>query len=135
MKKFFKVLGNIIFYGLCLLLLLVLAGQMGVLPFRVFTISTGSMIPAFYPGDVAVIRVGSGLDVQPGDVILFSTGGERVLHRVVQVQDGQITTRGDANQEPDRGTRSRAEGKLLFTLPKLGYAVAAIQSLFSARAG
>ena len=95
---------------------------------------TGSMVPTFYPGDLAIVYVAQSLDVQKGEIIMFRAGSEPVLHRAIAVENGQITTRGDANNAPDMRKLTRAEGKLLFTLPKLGYAVASFQSLLLSRA-
>ncbi len=129
-----KIISNVFFYGICILLLIILVSQLGLLPMRLMYVRTGSMVPTFYPGDLAIVYVAQSLDVQKGEIIMFRAGSEPVLHRAIAVENGQITTKGDANNAPDMRKLTRAEGKLLFTLPKLGYAVASFQSLLLSRA-
>ncbi len=128
-----KIIGNVIFWGVTILLLLILVSQLGFLPFRMMYVRTGSMVPSFYPGDLAIVYVDKSLEVKSGDVIMFHAGNEPVLHRAIQVENGQITTKGDANNVADSQKLNRAEGKMLFTIPKIGYAFAGFQSLISGR--
>lgn len=79
----------------------------GGLPFGLATygVMTGSMEPAIHVGDLAYVdtRV-TGEDVSPGDVIAFDIGdGQTCTHRVVAVDEEarEITTKGDANGNPD----------------------------------
>ncbi len=68
------------------------------------TVTSGSMRPTVSPGDMAVteaVPVGS---LKVGDVIVFyppGITGEPVMHRIVSLDNGTITTRGDANNVND----------------------------------
>jgi signal peptidase I len=71
------------------------------MPTRV--VMSGSMTPVLEPGDVVVARpLGRGVP-SPGQVVLFADRSEArdVVHRVVGVEGGVLTTRGDANPTPD----------------------------------
>jgi signal peptidase I len=120
--------GNIFFYGICAILVFILLCQFGIIPLRFMYVRSGSMSPTFLAGDLAVISVSQDMQVNTGDVILFHSGGEPVIHRAVAIDNGQITTQGDANNTPDLQKITRVDGKYLFAIPKLGYAVAFIQS-------
>ena len=55
------------------------------------------------PGDVAVteaVPIGS---ISVGDVVVFYPPGETeaVIHRVASLEDGEVTTKGDANRVAD----------------------------------
>ena len=60
----------------------------------------------------------------------FQQMGIPTLHRVVNIENGQITTQGDANHTPDQKKITRVDGKLLFAIPKIGYVIDYIQIPF-----
>lgn len=66
-------------------------------------ISSGSMNPAIREGDVVVSAgVPPGEVLRTGEVIVFSTGGALVTHRVeAPLGGGRYVTRGDANASAD----------------------------------
>jgi signal peptidase I len=121
---------DIIFYTCCLLLLIIVVCQVGILPWRFIYFRSGSMHPTYLPGDLAFVYVGSNIPVEMGDVVLFSANGEPTIHRIVDISNGMITTKGDANPEPDKNQITRVDGKLLFAIPKLGYAIDFFQTPF-----
>lgn len=116
-----KIIGNILFFFICAILIFGVLSQFGILPFRITYFLTGSMSPTYAPGDLAIIYAGKNISVNPGDVVLFHINGEPVIHRVKSIENGQITTQGDANNVADREKTSHIDGKLLFSIPKLGY--------------
>jgi signal peptidase I len=116
-----KIIGNIFFFLLCGILIFGVLSQFGVLPFRITYFLTGSMEPIYAPGDLAIIYTGNNAAVKTGDVVLFHANGVPVIHRIKSIENGQITTQGDANNVADQQKITRVDGKLLFTIPKLGY--------------
>jgi signal peptidase I len=124
MKKTF---GNIFFYGICALLLFVVACQVWLLPLRFTYFLSGSMRPTYQPGDMAFLYVGRNIQVNTGDVVLFTSEGLPTIHRIVNIDNGQITTQGDANNATDSQRISRVDGKLLFAIPKVGYVIDVIR--------
>lgn len=125
-----KSIGNIIFYCICLLLLFVVACQVGLLPLRFTYFLSGSMRPTYEPGDLAFLYVGSNIQVNNGDVVLFTSDGVPTIHRAISVENGLITTQGDANPNPEKDKITRVDGKLLFVIPKVGYALDGVRILF-----
>jgi signal peptidase I len=81
-----------------------------------------SMHPTFERNDLVFIRPASSYRV--GDVVAYhSTLLDRVvLHRVVAVDDGRYTFKGDNNDflDPERPTASAFIGKRWFGLPAVG---------------
>jgi signal peptidase len=100
---------------------------------RVLIVRSGSMAPAIGTGDVAVTTVIGPSDVEIGDVVTFrdpSRSGDLVTHRVVKARSTlgrfRFLTKGDANTGTEQWSID-ADGKLgrlWFTIPKAGYALA-----------
>jgi signal peptidase I len=68
------------------------------------TVTSGSMRPTISPGDVAVTQAVPVSSLRVGDVIVFYPPGvtsEPVMHRIVSLVNGEVTTRGDANNVDD----------------------------------
>jgi signal peptidase len=118
-----KTIGNVIFALVCLFLLVLILGQFGLLPFQITYFLTGSMRPAYQPGDLAIISTAKDQAISVGDVVWFEMNGVPVIHRAVKIDNGQITTQGDANNTADAGTIAQVKGKLLFSVPKIGYVI------------
>ena len=92
--------GLLVAVGVCVLVL-GLAIRAGDLHLQ--TVLSGSMRPAITPGDLVVtqgVPVGS---IRVGDVIAFTppTEHQEVLHRIASLDNGVITTKGDANSVAD----------------------------------
>lgn len=93
-------------------------------PYRLMVVLSGSMAPTLLAGDAVLTRAGV-TSLQEGDIVTFRRQGELVTHRVVEVQAGQLVTRGDANNAPDPWpvAISDVEGVYVLRLPFLGYLV------------
>src|SRR5437867_11828955 len=106
----------------------------GLLPrtgwYRVETVLSGSMRPAFAPGDMIVVSPEPLRDVQAGQVISYHIpiGDQHVqTHRIVQVVRGGdhpvVRTKGDANDSVDPW-KARLGGttawRVRLVAPKLG---------------
>lgn len=63
------------------------------------TIMTGSMEPNIKIGDYVIARINDGYDV--GDVVMFKYGNNYIAHRVIEVYDDEILTKGDNNKTAD----------------------------------
>ena len=119
----------------CVVIVFITFGALGVRPMLV---GSGSMRPALEVGDLAMVREISPAAVGVGDIIAFQDGnGDTTLHRVTEThQDGSsvtFTTKGDANDSPDRN-RVQAQyvrGKVWFRIPKLGWISIWMKNLIS----
>jgi signal peptidase len=98
------------------------------LGFRIMIVTSGSMRPAFGPGDAVVVRPGGIGDIKAGDVITFRAPGApgMTTHRVLSVRviDGArwFQTKGDANPttDPNLVPADAVYGIQRLALPKLG---------------
>jgi len=64
-----------------------------------------SMYPTIKSGEFIIYRKAYVSQLKPGDIVVFidSVSGERVCHRVVEVEDGAVKSKGDNNRFRDRG--------------------------------
>lgn len=135
-----KIIGNIIYWTL-IVALITIAGLSALsvlgLPSqaRLFVVQSGSMEPAIKTGSIAIVR--SSNEYKEGDIITYKSSSSAdiknpkftVTHRIVSIgeQEGTsfYTTKGDANDAPDSTPISKdlILGKVLFSLPYLGYPV------------
>ncbi|TXH00560.1 MAG: signal peptidase I [Candidatus Moraniibacteriota bacterium] len=98
---------------------------------KTFVVQSGSMEPSIGTGSVVVVKGAESYAV--GDVITFGPRSKTkppTTHRILEVkEDGNFVTKGDANEEEDIRTVSRYEviGKVIVSIPWVGYAVAAAQ--------
>ena len=71
---------------------------------RLFCVITGSMEPLIPAGSLVVSKSINFDNVKKGKVIVFNNQDNRrvTTHRVVEIQDGQYVTKGDANSYNDR---------------------------------
>lgn len=95
---------------------------------KVFNIDTkvvqsDSMYPSVKKNDLVYINKNINIDkLSVGDTISFTVNGSEVLHRIVEIKDTSIITKGDNNQVLDAPvSKNNVTGKLVFTLPMGGY--------------
>ncbi|MFB6123114.1 MAG: signal peptidase I [Haloferacaceae archaeon] len=96
-----------------------------------YVVLSGSMEPKISAGDAVIVEDVPAAQIERGDVITFRTGeGEPpTTHRVTRVVDTEngvaFKTKGDANEEADRGLvqSENVIGELLLVIPYLGYVV------------
>lgn len=80
---------------------------------------SGSMEPTFSKGDLIVVR--ENLVPALDDIVVFEDEGSLVVHRIVALGDGTVTTKGDANNVADAPIAvSLIKGKVLFWIPYAG---------------
>ncbi|MDR0594815.1 MAG: signal peptidase I, partial [Bifidobacteriaceae bacterium] len=129
---FFRSLTTVLLIGLVLL-----AGAVAVVPAvtggRALTVLSGSMEPAFSPGDLIIVsgvNESNVLDLKGGDIITYMPNPDDpdlITHRIIGVgatADGErtFTTQGDANPAADQPVLAKqVRGKYLFHIPYLGY--------------
>ena len=102
--------------------------------FKVMTVLSGSMEPALHTGSIVVVKPAEHYDI--GDIITFGPAAKTktpTTHRIhdIQVIEGKASyiTKGDANNTPDAKEVLERDilGKVLFSVPFVGYAVDAAQ--------
>jgi len=92
--------------------------------FKSFLVQSGSMEPSIMTGDVVIINQQK--QYFNNDVITFKDSQNRIItHRIVDISQDKISTKGDANRssDPETITQNMILGKVIVVLPKLGYLV------------
>lgn len=72
--------------------------------YKLILVTSDSMTPVFKSGDlIMIVRVDPD-QVKVGDIVTFQTKDHKLLtHRIVEIkEDGEMVTKGDANEEADR---------------------------------
>jgi signal peptidase I len=102
-----------------------------------YVVLTGSMEPAISPGDAVVVDGVDPATIAAGDVITYQRSAANDIpttHRVLDVVNGDaglaFVTKGDANEDADAGvvTADRVVGKVVLTIPFIGYVVQFVNS-------
>ena len=75
-----------------------------------FEIVSGSMSPQIEKGDMIIVKLDT--DYKVGDIISFKDNDSIITHRIVQINDDNIVTKGDANNTEDNPiTKNQVIGK------------------------
>lgn len=87
--------------------------------YGIANVLSGSMEPTFSVG--TLLGVKETQDVQVGDIVVYQSGQQLVVHRVIKIEGKQITTQGDANQTPDEPfAGENVKGVVIAQVPYLG---------------
>lgn len=85
-------------------------------------ILSGSMEPTLKVNDLVVIREEE--SYAAGDIVVFQSGGDRIIHRIAAIDGETVLTKGDANPVADSPIHiSQIKGKLVLRLPGVGVPV------------
>lgn len=106
-----------------------LAGNAVPMPFGVgaSVVLSGSMEPTLSVGDLLIIKEQA--SYQTGDVVVYQSGSMPVVHRILDITDEAVTTRGDANNATDTPFHPDAiKGEVVAAIPMVGYLVWALKS-------
>lgn len=106
-----------------------LAGNKLPMPFGIgaAVVLSGSMEPELSVNDVIIVRASDGYAVD--DIVVYDSGQEMIVHRIIEKDGDTLTTKGDANNVPDEPIRIEAvKGKVVLTIPYAGFVVKALRS-------
>ena len=131
--KIYKVLLNTIVYTLIIFLTIYLlivgyhkmikkTNLVSINDYYIFQIVSGSMENDYHIGDVIVAKEQD--EYKIGDVITYEYEGSYITHRVHEVKDNMIITKGDANVSLDDVINKKdIIGKVIFKLTLLGFLI------------
>lgn len=93
---------------------------------RLCTVQSGSMEPTIPTYSVCLVTTRVSYDdLSVGDIVVFTraSDGEKVVHRVVEMTDEGVITRGDANRNDDgvSVTPDTLFARYIMHIPYLGY--------------
>lgn len=106
-------------------------GYFGVHPTVVYS---GSMQPALDIGDIVILSAVPVGTIKAGDIIQYRLDHIDIIHRVYNISGDKenkvFNTKGDANSDVDIDpvASRQIKGKVLFTLPKIGWIPIAIKA-------
>jgi signal peptidase len=122
--KYLSNIANITLYGFAFItVLVIILSLIGIKPY--ITVS-GSMEPNIKTGSVCFVNHNVEYEaINVDDVIAFKAGGTLVTHRVIDITEEGMTTKGDNNEDKDFSTTKKSNfvGKTLFSIPYVGYVV------------
>lgn len=91
-------------------------------------VKTGSMEPSIPVGSLILIHKQDNYCKDDVITYIHESGNFTVTHRIVYIEDDVVVTQGDANNTPDPPfAADRVIGKVVLTIPYLGFAVVFIQ--------
>jgi signal peptidase I len=114
------------------LMTLIIASRFLPIPFGIFTVASGSMLPTIRVLDMVVVF---GRDIHVGDIVAWAANPTYcVIHRVVNVTDRYVITKGDANPVPDPPMPLEAvKGRVVIIIPReLWISVLAVSLIYFA---
>lgn len=137
-KKTIKMLGNILFVALMLVIAVALFFAMqgkltGSTPriagYKLLTVLSGSMEPELHTGSLVFVKQVEPNTLAVNDIITFRSLNDKdmlITHRIVAVNSGadlSFTTKGDANDvsDPQVVPAANIVGKTNFSIPYIGY--------------
>lgn len=97
--------------------------------YKPVTIQSGSMNPTFDVGSLCFIHAED--DYRLNDIVTFSADDVYITHRIAcDNGDNTYITKGDGNDVVDSATleKENIKGKVIFTIPKMGYVMAILSS-------
>ncbi len=106
-----------------------LAGNKLPMPFGfgVAVVLSGSMEPTLSVDDVIFVRKADSYEV--GDIVVYDSGRELIVHKIIQKDGDTVVTQGDANNTSDDPIKVTAIfGKVVSTIPNAGFVVKIIRS-------
>jgi signal peptidase len=135
MSKIWKTIKTIFYVAIIAASVFIIITSLNIFGFQMFIVKSGSMEPKIHTGSVVIDHTATNYKLK--NVITFKIANSRdtVTHRIVQIntKDGVTSYRvkGDANSTPDPGPvlKSNVVGKVLFSIPELGYLIAFIRTL------
>ena len=84
-----------------------------------FEVATGSMEPTIHVGDVIIVKITN--DIEENDIIVCKENNSFITHRLLEIQDNKLITKGDANNTEDNPIEeSDVLGKVVNTIPHIG---------------
>ncbi len=89
----------------------------------VVAVFSESMVPTYLKGDMIVIQ--GTQDVKVGDIVVYDSPLYKypIIHRIIEVSDAGVKTKGDNNRIADPWTTplDKVRGKAIFRIPFLGW--------------
>ena len=87
--------------------------------YGIANVLSGSMEPTFSKGTLLLVKEEK--QAEPGQIVVYQSGQELIVHRVIQIEGNLVTTKGDANEAADPAfDASQIKGVVVGWIPFLG---------------
>ena len=87
--------------------------------YTIFEVESASMSPSINIDDIILVKLDA--EAKKGDVITYIQGNDFITHRIVEVLDDKLVTKGDFNNSEDKiVSKDMVLGKVVKVVPKLG---------------
>ena len=91
---------------------------MNIFGYTLFQVKTGSMSGTMEIGDIIIVKLTK--DVNKNDIITYEQEQMLITHRIIETQNGSITTKGDANNSEDEPiSQDEVIGKVVYILKNI----------------
>lgn len=100
-----NILGGILYFSFIIILIYgIPKGLSAALdtPYPMAAITSGSMWPVLKKGDIVLIKgVKNKNNIKKGDIVVYKNEKGFTIHRVIEIRDTELVTKGDANNISD----------------------------------
>ena len=87
--------------------------------YSAFEVATGSMSGTIEIGDMVIVKITD--EIQQNDIIVYKQEDNFITHRVIEINENTIITKGDANTSNDLPIeKSQIFGKVVKVIPNVG---------------
>lgn len=87
--------------------------------YTAFEVATGSMSGTIEIGDVVIVEITD--NIKENDIIVYTQDGNFITHRIIEIKEDKIITKGDANTSSDLPIeKSQIFGKVVKVIPNVG---------------
>ncbi|MBR3163430.1 MAG: signal peptidase I [Clostridia bacterium] len=84
-----------------------------------FEVATGSMSNTIEIGDVVIVKIND--NIKENDIIVYKDRNDFITHRLIEIKQEELITKGDANNSEDRSIlKNQVLGKVIYIVPKVG---------------
>ena len=119
MKKFITLIFSVILCG-CILINILSAFNQSLFGIRVFRIGSGSMEPYLKVNSLIITKEES--DYQINDIVTFKENNYYITHRIIEIKNNLITTKGDNNNTKDTPIeKNKIVGKVIYRFRIFGF--------------
>lgn len=89
--------------------------------YKILLVQSGSMAPTINTGDLIIVK--PTYKYKKGDIVTFLSKNKfNITHRIFEIKDNQIVTKGDANKVSDQESVNVNQilGKVFYVIPYFG---------------
>jgi signal peptidase I len=96
--------------------------------YRFAVVSGNSMYPTIYDGDFLIVK--QNFEKKCGDVVCFVSDNKQIVHRIVEIKNDSVITKGDNNKYEDAAVKEcQIIGKVVYKSTLWGFIYKHIRSI------